>query len=142
MRVTLAWLLSVAFGGAGTLFLGLRDSYRASKGISLTWDNAIHYADRLFRIGLAACAFAVFDFARRATDEAQQPRCRGGWMSWMICICVVCMVLLAVSYGMALMADSGSVAALISTEVIRGYAMVVLTAVLLPLVYALAIDLR
>lgn len=63
-------------------------------------------------------------------------------MSWMICICVVCMVLLAVSYGMALMADSGSVAALISTEVIRGYAMVVLTAVLLPLVYALAIDLR
>jgi hypothetical protein len=83
-------------GGAGTFFVGLRDSYRAAKGINFSWDTAIYYADRLFWLGIAATAFAVFDFARRATDESQQARCRGGWISWIICISVVCMVLLSV----------------------------------------------
>jgi hypothetical protein len=52
------------------------------------------------------------------------------------------MVLLSVSFGMVLIAETDAVVALVTMEVLKGYAGVVLTAVFLPLIYALAIDFR
>jgi hypothetical protein len=43
---------------------------------------------------------------------------------------------------MVLIAETDAVVALVTMEVLKGYAGVVLTAVFLPLIYALAIDFR
>ena len=144
--IILNWILTQVFGVMTSLALVLRDEAATPNDITFSLSNSIYYADQLFWIGLTLTLYPLIDIIFRVSKlhgpemAIQAIYCGGATNAYILSAAVLAAIAFAISFGMVVMAEPSQLIENVPFNVLKGYKLIFLTAIMISVLYVLKLQ--